>query len=72
MIVTPLRARLHTDSHFKRTMLSVGGSVERVKRRFAVATVYSARFSWRFRVGAGARVAACGRARLEPARPAYV
>ena len=41
-----------TDSHFKRTRPSVAGSVARVKRRFAVATGCSARFSGHFRAGA--------------------
>jgi len=60
-----------TDSHFKRTRLSVEEPVGRVKRRFAVATGCSARLSWHFRAGAGAKVAACGQAgggRREPAR----
>jgi hypothetical protein len=35
-----------------------------VTRRFAAVTVGSARLSWRFRVGAGARVATCGQAGL--------
>ena len=41
-----------TDSHFKRTRLSVEEPVVRVKRRFAVATGCSARLSWHFPAGA--------------------
>jgi len=40
----------------------VGEPVARVKHRFSVATGCSARLSWRFRAGAGARVAARGQA----------
>ena len=52
-------------------MLSVEEPVGRVKRRCAMATGCSARLSWHFRAGAGAKVAACGQAgggRHEPAR----
>jgi len=60
-----------TDSHFKRTRLSVEEPVGRVKRRFAAAAGGSARFSGHFRAGADASVAARGQAgggRHEPAR----
>jgi len=55
-----------TDSHFKRTRLSVEEPVGRVKRRFAAAAGCSARFSGHFRAGAGGR----GQARARPASPA--
>src|ERR1700693_4484769 len=48
------------DRHFNRASLSVGEPVARVKRRFSVAWGCSARLSWHFRAGAGAKVAARG------------
>ena len=60
-----------TDSHFKRTRLSVEEPVGRGKRRFAAATGCSARLWWHLRAGANAEMAARGQAgggRHEPAR----
>ena len=51
-----------SNSHFKRTGLSVEEQIGRVKRPFAVTTGCSARFSAHFRAVASARVAARGQA----------
>ena len=60
-----------TDSHFKRTRLSVEEPTGWVKRRFAAAAGCSARWWWHLRAGADAEMAARGQAgggRHEPAR----